>query len=80
MNSTVIVNGLNCTGCAGTLSKRMLGVAGVTAVRVDLVPGGASRVDVEHDSMTATADVSKALTSMGYRVTPPSLAAAEGED
>lgn len=68
MNTTVVVSGLNCSGCVGNLSKRILAVEGVERVDVALVPGGASTVDVAHDSSISAAQVAGALADWGYAV------------
>jgi len=68
MNTTVVVSGLNCTGCVGNLSKRILAVEGVERVDVALVPGGASTVSVGHDSTVSAPQVGLTLSAMGYTV------------
>jgi copper chaperone CopZ len=69
--TSVIVTGLNCSGCVGTLTRKALEVDGVVQVDVDLDPGQDSRVVLRHTTRMDGRQVADALTGLGYRVTFP---------
>jgi len=70
----LLVAGLNCGGCVGTLTRKALGIYGVVHVDVDLDPGKESLVTLRHASGVEGHQVSDALAALGYRVRIPASA------
>ena len=66
--TTMHVDGLNCSGCVGTLTKKLMLVPHVTDARVDLVPGGTSSVHVTSDIDIASSDLEGAVVAAGKRI------------
>jgi copper chaperone len=62
---TYSVTGMSCEHCAAAVTAELSGLAGVTGVGIDLVPGGTSRVTVTSDAPLAGAAVSAALDEAG---------------
>jgi len=69
--TTVLVSGLNCGGCVGTLTRKALGVYGVVHVDVELDPGRESQVVLRHAGAVDAHHVGAALSALGYHVTMP---------
>ncbi|HLK02141.1 MAG TPA: cation transporter [Streptosporangiaceae bacterium] len=64
-----LVNGMTCDHCARAVTGELGGLAGVTGVTVDLVPGGTSTVTVTSTAPLADEDVAAALDEAGeYRL------------
>jgi len=63
--TTYQVTGMTCEHCARAVTGELTGVPGVSAVRVDLVPGGASAVTVTSDATLAADAVAAALDEAG---------------
>jgi copper chaperone len=59
----LLVANLKCSGCANTITRKILEMAGVSKVVVD--PEQDS-VTVEHDDKTSRTEIMKALHSLGY--------------
>ena len=61
-NEKIIIANLKCSGCAATINKELSGIAGVSAVKVD----------VDHDAIDITYDqierkvISDKLHKIGY--------------
>jgi copper chaperone CopZ len=70
-DSVLIVEGMNCSGCVGSFSRKALGVFGVVQVNVDLHPGEGSPVTVRHAAAVSAEVIALALTEAGYRVAIP---------
>ncbi|MFF2412643.1 heavy-metal-associated domain-containing protein [Streptomyces sp. NPDC058092] len=68
--SSYTVTGMACGHCAAFVTEEIEGVAGVTAVTVDVETG---RVSVTSDKELDTADVRAAVEEAGYE-----LAVADG--
>jgi copper chaperone len=69
---TYQVTGMTCAHCAHAVSGELGSVPGVSAVAVDLVPGGASAVTVTSDAPLTVETVSAALDEAGdYRLAEP---------
>ena len=67
--TTYQVTGMTCGHCANAVSSELAGVPGVSAVTVDLVPGGASAVTVTSDTPLSVETVAAALDEAGdYRL------------
>jgi len=66
---TYQVTGLTCEHCVRAVTGELASLASVTAVTVDLVPGGRSAVTVTSDAPLAAAAVEAALDEAGdYRL------------
>ncbi|MDH5799005.1 MAG: heavy metal translocating P-type ATPase, partial [Paracoccaceae bacterium] len=59
----LMVNGMNCAGCAGRVDKALRAVPGVTEVSVNLA-GESAQVDMK--ASTPTGDLVRALATAGY--------------
>jgi copper chaperone CopZ len=68
-SATYHVTGMTCEHCVRAVTSELTGVAGVSDVRVDLVPGGQSAVTVTSDAPLTAAAVEAALDEAGdYRL------------
>ena len=66
---TYQVTGLTCEHCVRAVTGELASLASVTAVTVDLVPGGRSAVTVISDAPLTAAAVEAALDEAGdYRL------------
>jgi copper chaperone CopZ len=66
---TYQVTGLTCEHCVRAVTGELASLASVTAVTVDLVPGGRSAVTVTSDAPLTAAAVEAALDEAGdYRL------------
>jgi copper chaperone len=63
--TTYAVTGMSCEHCVNAVTSELTGLGGVSAVTVDLMPGGSSRVTVASDGPLAEALVSAALDDAG---------------
>jgi len=63
--TTYVVTGMSCEHCVNAVTGELSGLGGVSAVTVDLVPGGGSRVTVASDSPLPQDAVSAALDEAG---------------
>ena len=63
--TTYPVTGMTCEHCVNAVTSELSGLGGVSAVTVDLVPGGSSNVTVASDSPLSLDDVSVALDEAG---------------
>jgi copper chaperone len=64
------VTGMTCEHCANAVSSELNSLDGVSAVAVDLVPGGVSLVTVTSAAALADDAVSAALDEAGdYQIT-----------
>jgi len=67
--TTYPVTGMSCEHCVNAVTSELSGLDGVSAVTVDLVPGGSSSVTVASDVPLPEDAVSAALTEAGsYRI------------
>jgi len=68
-SATYQVTGMTCEHCARAVTTELTGLAGVTGVSVDLVPGGTSAVTVTSETPLAEQAVAAALDEAGdYRL------------
>jgi copper chaperone len=75
-SATYEVTGMTCEHCSRAVTSEMASLGGVTAVTVELVPGGVSAVTVTSDPPLTAEAVAAALDEAGdYR-----LAAEAGAD
>jgi copper chaperone len=66
------VTGMTCEHCVHAVTEELTRLAGVTAVMVELVPGGQSAVTVTSDAPLPADAVSAALDEAGdYRLAGP---------
>ena len=66
---TYAVTGMTCEHCAHAVTDELSGLAGVSRVEIDLVPGGRSRVTVTSEAALAEHAVAAALDEAGdYRL------------
>jgi copper chaperone len=63
--TTYTVTGMTCEHCVNAVTSELGGLVGVSAVTVDLVPGGGSRVLVTSDQPLSAEAVSAALDEAG---------------
>ena len=68
-SATYQITGMTCEHCARAVTTELTGLAGVTGVSVDLVPGGMSAVTVTSETPLAEQAVAAALDEAGdYRL------------
>lgn len=63
----VLVEGMTCSSCVANVIDELDEVPGVRGVTVSLVPGGQSKVFVQHDGEIDSAAVDAAIAEAGYR-------------
>jgi copper chaperone len=63
--TTYTVTGMSCEHCVNAVTSELSGLDGVSAVTVDLVPGGSSSVTVASRVPLTAAAVSAALDEAG---------------
>ena len=63
--TTYAVTGMSCEHCVNAVTSELSGLGGVSAVTVDLVPGGNSSVTVASDAPLSRDAVSAALDEAG---------------
>jgi copper chaperone len=63
--TTYAVTGMNCEHCVNAVTSELRGLGGVSAVTVDLVPGGSSSVTVASDGPLSADLVDAALDEAG---------------
>jgi copper chaperone len=63
--TTYAVTGMSCEHCVNAVTSELSSLAGVSAVTVDLVPGGSSRVTVASTGPLPQGAVSAALDEAG---------------
>jgi copper chaperone len=69
--TTYLVTGMSCEHCVTAVTSELGSLRGVSAVTVDLVPGGSSRVTVTSESQLPDDAVTAALDEAGgYQITP----------
>jgi copper chaperone len=68
---TYDVTGLTCEHCVRAVESELGGLPGVQDVRVELVPGGSSRVTVLSGEALAGPDVTAALDEAGGYLLAP---------
>jgi copper chaperone len=67
--ATYAVTGMTCEHCVNAVTSELGGLGGVSAVTVDLVPGGVSRVTIASDRPLPADAISGALDEAGgYQV------------
>jgi copper chaperone CopZ len=70
MTTTYLVNGMSCQHCVNAVTGELTGLAGVSAVTVDLVPDGTSLLTVTSDGPLAEDAVRAAVEEAGgYQLT-----------
>lgn len=70
MTSTYLVKGMSCQHCVNAVTVELTGLAGVSAVTVDLVPDGTSLLTVTSDGPLAEDAVRAAVEEAGgYQLT-----------
>jgi copper chaperone CopZ len=69
ISATYQVSGMTCEHCVRAVTAELTAQSGVTAVSIDLVPGGTSAVTVTSDAPLAEQAVAAALDEAGdYRL------------
>ncbi len=66
--ATYPVTGMTCEHCVSAVQQEVGALAGVRAVRVDLVPGATSMVTVDSQAPLADDAVRAAVDEAGYEV------------
>jgi copper chaperone CopZ len=70
MTTTYLVNGMSCQHCVNAVTGELTGLAGVSAVTVDLVPDGTSLLTVTSDGPLDEDAVRAAVEEAGgYQLT-----------
>jgi len=64
------VTGMTCGHCVASVTEELSGLAGVSAVDVDLVPGGSSAVSVTSAAALDADEVEAAIEEAGYTLAP----------
>lgn len=64
------VTGMTCGHCVASVSEELGAIDGVSAVDVDLVPGGSSAVSVTSAAELDSAAVEAAVAEAGYSLAP----------
>ena len=62
------VQGMTCSHCVFSVTEELGQLAGVTAVNVDLVAGGVSRVIVDSDTVLDAQQIEAAIDEAGYEL------------
>lgn len=62
------VSGMTCGHCVAAVTEEISALPGVTAVRIDLVPGEVSTVNVEADQALTVDAVRAAIDEAGYEL------------
>lgn len=65
---TVLVEGMTCQHCVGSVSTELMKLPGVTGVEVDLHPESTSQVVIESEDELAAPDIESAIDEAGYQV------------
>lgn len=69
--TTYLVTGMSCEHCVKAVTSEVGSLRGVSAVTVDLVPAGNSRVTVTSENRLPDDAVTTALDEAGgYQITP----------
>ena len=63
--TNIKVSGMTCGHCVSAVNQELSAVAGVSAVAVELVPGGVSVVTITSDSELSDDAVSAAIDEAG---------------
>jgi copper chaperone len=66
--TTYTVSGMTCGHCVAAVTEEVGALPGVTAVTVDLVAGGSSKVHVVSDSEPDLSAVAEAVDEAGYQL------------
>lgn len=66
--TNIKVSGMTCGHCVSAVNQELSAVAGVSAVAVELVPGGVSVVTITSDSELSDDAVSAAIDEAGYEL------------
>lgn len=64
-STTYAVTGMTCEHCVHAVTEELTGLAGVSRVEIDLVPGGASQVTVTSENSLPSDAVAAALDEAG---------------
>ena len=64
--ASYIVSGMTCGHCVAAVTREITALDGVSAVEIDLVPGGDSRVTVTGTAAPAEVAVRAAVREAGY--------------
>jgi copper chaperone len=70
VTSVFQVAGMTCGHCVASVTEELSALAGVSAVDVDLVPGGSSAVSVTSAAELDGAAVEAAVEEAGYTLVP----------
>lgn len=65
MKQQLVVQGMTCGHCAHAVTEELSALDGVTAVTVDLVPGGDSTVVVDTENELDAEQIRAALSEAG---------------
>lgn len=70
IQATYAVTGMTCGHCVSTVREELSALSGVTAVEVDLVAGGVSRVSVTSTAALSDDTIAAAVDEAGYALAP----------
>lgn len=62
----IVVKGMTCDHCVHAVTTELLALPDITAVTVDLVPGGASTVHI--DGIATRDEIGAAVDEAGYEL------------
>lgn len=62
------VTGMTCDHCVHAVTEELMALAQVTAVQIDLVPGGASTVNIDLVDEREIDGVREAVAEAGYEI------------
>ena len=62
----IVVNGMTCDHCVHAVTTELLALPEISAVAVDLVPGGASTVHI--DGFATRDEIRAAIDEAGYEL------------
>ncbi len=68
VSETFLVSGMTCGHCVASVREELADLDGVTAVQVDLVAGGTSRVTVSSETPLKASAVDAAVREAGYEL------------
>jgi copper chaperone CopZ len=71
VTTTLAVTGMTCGHCVNAVRQELAALPGVHEVAIDLVSGGASRVQVSSDAALDQDAVAAAVDEAGYALAQP---------
>ncbi len=66
LSKEYLVEGMTCSHCVGSVTKAVAGIDGVEDVDIELIVGGASKVNITSETPLDDATVASAIEDAGY--------------